>query len=59
MLKKVRKAQYMILQYRTYCNIIIILYSDLGIVIISYRGASGNSNPYGDDDDDDDDDDNT
>ncbi len=36
----------MILQYATYRNIVIIWYCDLGIVIVSCRGASGNSHSY-------------
>ncbi len=43
--KKVRKSHYMISRYPTYHNIVIILYRDVGIVIISCRVTSGNSFP--------------
>ncbi len=36
--KEARKSQCMSLQYPTYCNIMIISYCDLGIVVISRHG---------------------
>ncbi len=44
--KKVKKSQYMILQYPPYRNIMITSNRDFGIAMISYRKASGDSHSY-------------